>query len=156
MNKAMQPAPTESDHQAAEKNIRFFSYKKPEKFERKKVTILAGQTDLLRGMIQVVTEGGENNLHYHAKVDAFWMVLKGRAKFYGPNDELLGEVGPHEGLVIPRNARYWFESSSDEHLEVLLVQAFDQAGNTDNSGRTDAAPRKLEDAGASPKLTARV
>jgi mannose-6-phosphate isomerase-like protein (cupin superfamily) len=41
-----------------------------------------GQGDLVRGMIQVAKEGGENNLHYHANVDGFWMVLKGKAKFY--------------------------------------------------------------------------
>lgn len=146
---------SEERHQEAEANIRFYSYKKPTEFERKKVTILAGETDLIRGMVQVVKEGGENNLHYHANVDAFWMILRGRAKFYGPNDEVLGEVSQHEGLVIPRYARYWFESTGDEQLEVLLVQAKADPA-IGNSGRTDSAPRKLADAGSSPQLSARV
>ena len=160
MNKATSPSKSappisEREHQDAEANIRFYSYKKPAEFDRKKVSVLLGKSDYVRGMIQVVTEGGENNLHYHSNVDAFWMVMKGKAKFYGPNDEMLGEVGEKEGLVIPRNARYWFESSSEEELEVLLVQAFCDPA-IKNSGRTDSAPRKLADAGASPHLSAEV
>lgn len=149
------PVVTEEEHKEAEAAIRFFSYKKPTEFERKKVSVVLGQHGQVRGMIQVVKEGGENNLHYHWNVDAFWMVLRGRAKFYGPGDELLGEVGPQEGLVIPRNARYWFESSGDEQLELLLVQAFINPQEK-GSGRTDSAPRKLADAGASPHLSAQV
>ena len=146
---------TEETHRAAEAAIKRFSYKKPTKFERKKVSVMLGQGDLVRGMIQVAKEGGENNLHYHANVDGFWMVLKGKAKFYGPGDALIGEIGPLEGLVIPRFARYWFESSGDEDLEILLVQAFDKSGQA-LSGRTDAAPRKLADAGAGPRFSAEV
>jgi len=146
---------TEETHRAAEAAIKHFSYKKPTEFERKKVSVMLGQGDLVRGMIQVAKEGGENNLHYHANVDGFWMVLKGKAKFYGPGDALIGEIGPQEGLIIPRFARYWFESSGDEDLEILLVQAFDKSGLT-LSGRTDAAPRKLADAGAGPRFSAEV
>jgi mannose-6-phosphate isomerase-like protein (cupin superfamily) len=145
----------EERHQAAEAAIKRYSYKKPTDFQRMKTSVLLGQGEYVRAMIQVVKEGGENNLHYHANVDGFWMVLRGRATFYGPGDEPLGEFGPQEGLVIPRFARYWFESSSAEQLEILLVQAFDQASAA-NSGRTDAAPRKLADAGASPHLSAEV
>lgn len=155
MNKATVPAISEKEHQEAEANIRFYSYTKPTEFDRKKVSVLLGKSDYIRGMIQVVTEGGENNLHYHSNVDAFWMIIKGKAKFYGPDNEVLGEVGEKEGLVIPRNARYWFESSGDEELEVLLVQAYVDPA-IKNSGRTDSAPRKLVDAGSSPHLSAEV
>jgi hypothetical protein len=59
-------------------------------------------------------------------MDSFWMVLRGRAKFYGPGDELIGEYGPMDGLVTPRGARYWFEKSSDdEALELLHVACYD-------------------------------
>jgi mannose-6-phosphate isomerase-like protein (cupin superfamily) len=140
------PEVTEEEHREAESRIVKFSYKKPTGFDRPKVTVRLGQTDVLRGHIQVIREGGENNLHYHSKVDGMFTVLKGRARFYGPGDELLGEFGPLEGIVIPRNARYWFESVGEEEAEIMLVQGFHEHG-AEKSGRTDSAPRRLQDAG---------
>jgi mannose-6-phosphate isomerase-like protein (cupin superfamily) len=145
-----EPEVSEETHRAAEAAIKHYSYSTPTDFARHKVSVQLGKGELVRGMIQVVKEGGENNLHYHSNVDGFWMVLKGRVKFYGPEDVLIGEFGPQEGLVIPRYARYWFENSSDEQLEILLVQGFAQA-NLGESGRTNAEPRKSAD--NSPRLS---
>src|SRR5215208_168531 len=86
--------------------------------------------------------GGENNLHYHTNAASFWIVLKGRVRFYGPNDVLIGEFGPHEGTITPRYARYWFENVGEEDLEILQVSAFSEGAK--NSGRTDAAPQKFD------------
>jgi hypothetical protein len=68
-------------------------------------------------------------------------VLKGRIRFYGPGDVLQGDFGPGEGIFMPRGARYWFESASEEEAELLQVAAFSVAGE-EMSGRTDASPRK--------------
>jgi mannose-6-phosphate isomerase-like protein (cupin superfamily) len=139
------PTISEEEHRAAEEKIRLFSYKTPDLGDRKRATVCLVKSDLVRGLVGVAKEGGETNLHYHTTVDAFWMVLRGRAKFYGPGDVLIGEFGMHEGLVMPRNARYWFESVGDETLEILFVQAFDKPQIvTEDSGRTDASPRKRE------------
>jgi mannose-6-phosphate isomerase-like protein (cupin superfamily) len=149
---------TEEAHLEAEKRISKFSYQKPEEFDRVKVSVRLARSDLCRGFVQIVRkDGGETNLHYHSRVDAIWMVLKGRAKFYKPGDEVIGEFGPHEGLLMPRFARYWFECVSDEDLEIMLVQAFDQAG-AKNSGRTDSAPRnpRLTDIGEFKHFSAEV
>ena len=131
---------TEEMHLNAEAAISTFSYKRPEILDRPKVNTMIAKGNLVRAMVQVVREGGENNLHYHARVDGFWFVLKGRAKFYGPDDDVIGECGPQEGVVIPQYARYWFEKVGKEDLEILLVQAFDE-GDQISSGRTDSAPR---------------
>ena len=40
-------------------------------------------------------------------------------------DKLLADLGPHDGILLPRNFKYWFESSSDETLELLQVEAAD-------------------------------
>ncbi len=103
-----------------------FKYDKPPAQESAKAIVGLGQTDILRGAVQVIREGGDNNLHSHTGMDGFWMVLKGRARYYGPGDEVLGEFGVHEGIVMPRNAQYWFESCGDEDLELLQVVAFDR------------------------------
>ena len=117
----------EAMHQEAERRMQSFRYAKPDSLgdANKGLVRLCG-SDLMRGVVQVIVDGGENNLHYHEGMDSFWMVLKGRAKFYGPDDELVGEYGPFEGLVTPRGARYWFEKSSDdEDLELLQVASYD-------------------------------
>ena len=90
--------------------------------------------------VQVVKKGGETNLHSHSAMDGLWFVLKGKAKFYGAEHVLLGEVGPHEGVFIPRGVSYWFESSSNEVLEILQVESFAKGIQ---STRTDFEPKKL-------------
>lgn len=135
---------SEDTHLKAEAAISSFSYKSPEKMTRTKANTIIAKSNLMRAMVQVVREGGENNLHYHAKVDGFWFVLKGKARFYGPGDELIAEVEPQEGVVIPQYARYWFEKAGEDDLEILLVQAFNEGGQSE-SGRTDSAPKKLKD-----------
>ena len=135
---------SEETHLEAEAAISTFSYKSPEKMTRAKANTMIAKGNLVRAMVQVVREGGENNLHYHAKVDGFWFVLKGKARFYGPGDTLIAEVAPHEGVVIPQYARYWFEKTGEEDLEILLVQAFDEGGQTE-SGRTDSEEKKLKE-----------
>lgn len=147
---------SEETHLKAEAAIKRFKYEKPAKYDRKKVSVRLAQGELVRGMIQVAKEGGENNLHYHANVDGFWMVLSGKVRFYGPGDKLIAELGPKEGLMIPRFARYWFENAGDDELEILLVQAFAHGGPQLNSERMDAAPRKLENAGGPPEFSAEV
>jgi len=130
----------EERHLEAEAAIATFSYKKPEKITKSKANTLIARSSLVRAMVQVVRDGGETNLHYHSKVDGFWFVLTGKARFYGPNDEIIAECGPHEGLIIPHYARYWFEKAGDEDLEILLVQGFNEAGAPE-SGRTNSAPQ---------------
>ncbi len=111
---------------AAPRTPQKFSYKKPESQETAKAITSLCQTDIIRGAVQIVKEGGDNNLHSHTGMDGFWMVLKGAVRFYGASDEVLGEFGVHEGIVMPRNAEYWFESCGDEDLELLQVVAFDR------------------------------
>jgi mannose-6-phosphate isomerase-like protein (cupin superfamily) len=130
-------------HEAAEANPMKFSYSKPADVSVGKGFVNLGRRDIVRGAVQVVKKnGGENNLHFHTTSASFWMVLKGRVRFYGPGDVLIGEFGPHEGTITPRYSRYWFENVGDEDLEILQVAAFSEGAK--NSGRTDAAPQKFD------------
>ena len=85
-------------HRAAEENWATFSYAKPDGVSSGKGFVNLGRKDIVRGVVQVVKKnGGENNLHYHTGIASFWMVLKGRVRFYGPDDVVIGEFGPHGG-----------------------------------------------------------
>src|SRR5258705_3678860 len=130
-------------HQAAEANPVKFSYAKPGGVESAKGMVQLGKNDLVRGVVQVVKKhGGENNLHYHTASASFWLVLKGRVRFYGPDDVVIGEFGPHEGTITPRYARYWFENIGDEDLELLQVSAFAEGARS--SGRTDVSEQRFK------------
>jgi mannose-6-phosphate isomerase-like protein (cupin superfamily) len=121
-----------------EKEVRTFKYDRPE-FDGVKKSMLMCATDLMRVHVQVVKSGGENNLHSHTGEDAFWMVLSGAVKFYAEGDKVIGQFNKGEGLLIPRGFNYWFESASDEPLEILRVAARDQ--NAENK-RVNHTPPK--------------
>jgi mannose-6-phosphate isomerase-like protein (cupin superfamily) len=130
-------------HQAAEADPITFSYAKPTGVNSAKGFINLGRKDIVRGAVQVVKKnGGENNLHYHTNSASFWFVLKGRVRFYGPGDVLIGEFGPNEGTITPRYSRYWFENCGEEDLEILQVAAFSEGAKA--SGRTDVSEQKFQ------------
>jgi mannose-6-phosphate isomerase-like protein (cupin superfamily) len=104
---------------------KIFKYQTPQ-FDGVKKTLQVCNSDLMKVQVQVVKDGGENNLHSHTGDDAFWYVISGAVKFYGEGDEVIGEFNKGEGILIPRGFKYWFESSSSEPREILRVTAKDQ------------------------------
>jgi mannose-6-phosphate isomerase-like protein (cupin superfamily) len=127
----MTPEQKEAFHREAEARVQPLRYSPPAS-DRPKEVIMLGRAGHLRTLVQVVREGGENNLHYHTNSDTTWLVLKGRARFYGVGDKLIGEYGPHEGVLMPGGARYWFEKAGDETLELLQV-----VGVTPDGGKSE-------------------
>ncbi len=119
-----------------------FKYEKPSDMPSGKAIVQLAGSDIIRGRVQVVREGGENNLHSHRGMDGFWMVLAGRVRFYGPGDVVIGEFGKYEGILIPRGEQYWFESASvDEELEILQMAGFEKGTKVE---RIDAEAQKLK------------
>ena len=118
-----------------ESAIQVFRYEKPAA-ERGKTNVKLASTDVVRAGIQYVREGGETNLHSHSGNDGFWLVLRGRARFYGEGAEPVAELGPEEGAMVPHGTPYWFEAAGDEPLEILHVAS--KIGVEDR--RTDHAP----------------
>lgn len=110
------------------KTAKVMRYKTPA-LSRKKALVPLAKSDTMLATVQVVKEGGETGFHSHTGMDGFWFVLKGRARFYtgpvdSPGNELIAEVGPHEGVFLPRGVPYWFEQTGEEELEILQVEAF--------------------------------
>ena len=106
-----------------------FKYERPE-LDRPKKNVWMCRTDILLATVQVMTKGGETHLHHHKHLDGFWMVLTGHARFYGDGDVLMADIGPNEGVLIPRGTNYWFEAVGSEPLELLSVEAADRALRT--------------------------
>src|SRR5271163_4573016 len=106
-----------------EPRMQVFRYEKPDLKNRAKAITRLFTSDLMSGLVQCITKGGETTLHSHAGMDGMWMVLTGRARFYSDATTMVGEFGPLEGVYIPRDVKYWFESASDEPLQLLQVEA---------------------------------
>ncbi|MFT5540105.1 MAG: rubredoxin/mannose-6-phosphate isomerase-like protein (cupin superfamily) [Alphaproteobacteria bacterium] len=135
---------TSPDKPAAASGIKTFSYNKPEPLSGDKMIVELAKSRMIRGRVQVVRSGGENNLHSHDGMDGFWMVLQGRVKFYGPGDEVIGEFGKLEGILLPAGNAYWFESADETvDLELLQMSAFDPRVPT---RRVDREPLRLDPA----------
>lgn len=118
---AMSPAEKEAFHREAESRIQTFGYAKPAANGHVKQIASLVRSDLVRLNVQIVKEGGENNLHYHTGGDNCWMVLKGGARFYGVGDTLIAELHANEGILLPGGSRYWFEKTDGEDLEILQI-----------------------------------
>ena len=120
---AMTPEEKEAFHREAEARISTFSYKTPERSGKPKDVEVIKRKGLLKVYVQTIRDGGENNMHYHTNSETMWMVLRGRARFYGIGDAIIGELGPEEGIFLPGGSRYWFEKVGNEDLELLQTVA---------------------------------
>jgi mannose-6-phosphate isomerase-like protein (cupin superfamily) len=116
----------EAFHRDAEARVTTFAYERTPPDRPKDIVPLV-RSELLKVAVQVVHEGGENNLHYHLNSDTTWFVLRGRVRFYGPGDELIAELGPEEGVFVPGGARYWFEKTGPDDLEIVQMVGYDRA-----------------------------
>jgi mannose-6-phosphate isomerase-like protein (cupin superfamily) len=134
--------------QRAEGQAKTFQYIPKDPGERPKGMQMLCRTDILFGAVQHVKSGGETNLHTHNLLDGFWFVLKGRAKFYTTNDEVIADLGPYEGVLLPRGFPYWFErGDGPEDLEILQVEASARSLKTVEevlADRVDLAPREIK------------
>jgi quercetin dioxygenase-like cupin family protein len=139
----------EAFFEKVEAGIHHFKFERPGigfQTEKKKIHVKLAGTNSCRAQVQILAEGGENNLHYHPHMDIIYMVLKGKVRFYGLNDKLYGEYGELQGLCLPANSRYWFESVGDEELYLLQIAGFP---NGEKYGRVDVTPPKQADGGRS-------
>ena len=117
----------EAFHRDAESRRVPFKYKRPEvEIKGRRGVYFLAHSDILKAQIQIIPEGGDTDLHYHPGSDGFWMVLTGKVRFYDC-DRVIGEYGPGEGILMPRNARYWFETAdTSQELQILQVSASTQ------------------------------
>lgn len=81
---------------------------------------LLGCTDRMWVNLKAYAEGGENVLHAHANEDHTFIILAGRATFYGPKGEKT-TLGRNEGILLPRGSLYYFHAEKGEPLVILRV-----------------------------------
>lgn len=127
----MTPEEKEAFHEEAEGRVKTFKYDKPSPTGKPKDISWLVQSGLIKVLVQVVRDGGENNLHYHTNSETTWMVLSGGVRFYGPGDTVIAELGPNEGILLPGGARYWFEKVGEGDLELLQMIGVERSSGSD-------------------------
>ena len=128
----------------SESGLQPFVYETPALLDAPKRTVGLRRGGVLGLGIQVLREGGETNLHAHAATESIWFVLKGRARFYDTDDHLFGDYGPMQGIGIPRAAPYWFESGSDEVLEILHITCVNKQAKNERLNFTPLRARQVD------------
>ena len=119
--------------QAPNDRLTVFGYEEDPGRDFPKKSLRLSRTDTLTVSVQIINDGGETNMHSHTGEDEAWVVVSGRVRFYGTSsatdngEELVGELGPREGIMIPKGVPYWFEPVGDEQLEILRVSSIDRA-----------------------------
>ena len=141
---ALPPDRREAFHRSAEERIATHRFVSPPPDGSPKAFTSVAKTPLLRVTVQTIRSGGENNLHYHLNQDTTWLVLRGRVRFYGPGDALIAELGVHESITIPGGARYWFEKTGDEDVDLLQVVAYDRGSGDAQRVNLDAHKAWME------------
>lgn len=81
---------------------------------------LLAATDRMWVSLKTYAEGGENTLHAHTNEDHIFVVLQGRATFYGPGDEGV-TFTRNEGILLPCGCTYYFHAEPGEALVLLRV-----------------------------------
>jgi mannose-6-phosphate isomerase-like protein (cupin superfamily) len=104
---------------AANDQPALFQVKGPLLAQGRTTTPLAA-TDDLTIQLKIYASGGENELHAHPHEDHSFIVLQGTVRFYDRDGEM-GNLGPNEGIMLPRGCFYWFHATSDEPLVMIRV-----------------------------------
>lgn len=112
---------------ALEAHLREHDLQKPQLFrlqaqlpEKGRGSALLAATDHMWVNLKTYAEGGENTLHAHTNEDHAFIVLQGRATFYGPEGENV-TFGRNEGILLPRGCTYYFHAEPGEALVLLRV-----------------------------------
>jgi mannose-6-phosphate isomerase-like protein (cupin superfamily) len=96
----------------------------PELLESGKRSTALATSDILSGSVLVADRGlGETVMHSHRGMDQIFYVLNGQATFYTDDDEVVAVLDRNEGILVPRDAHYWYESTADENLVLFHVIA---------------------------------
>lgn len=81
---------------------------------------LVAATDRMWVNLKTYAQGGENTLHAHPNEDHVFIVLQGKAVFFGPDGESV-TFARNEGIMLPRGCSYYFHADESEPLVLLRV-----------------------------------
>jgi mannose-6-phosphate isomerase-like protein (cupin superfamily) len=106
----------------------FFKMRAPIPAQGNDRTLMAA-TDRVWLFLNTYAENdGENLLHTHTNEDHSFVVLQGRARFFGPGGEAQ-EIGVNEGIMLPRGTFYTFKAVGGPLVMLRVGAVVDAAKN---------------------------
>lgn len=99
-----------------------------------RTTDMVSETEDLWVHVKVYAQGGENSLHCHEDEDHTFVVLEGQATYWD-QDHKETVVNKNEGIMLPKGAFYYFQSSGDTNLVLLRVGAGKNPYHDRDAGR---------------------
>jgi mannose-6-phosphate isomerase-like protein (cupin superfamily) len=81
------------------------------------------KTDHLSITVKVYANGGENLFHAHNAEDHAFVVLSGQATFHIESEENIKVLGKYEGIMLPKDMNYKFQSTGSGNLVMLRMGA---------------------------------
>jgi len=107
------------------------------------------RSDIASLFVRVLKEGGETVLHSHTANEAIWLVVQGGVTFYDENDQPVADLGPNDGVLVPRGTKYWFKKTQPEDTIILRFGAVAQNdANTRINYPKDGEPQVRADQSA--------
>lgn len=88
---------------------------------------ILARTEGMSIRIKCYAEGGENALHTHPGQDHTFIVMAGKAKFFGVDGEVT-ELTKNQGILIPEGFYHYFASCGNEPLVMLRIAAEKRKG----------------------------
>jgi mannose-6-phosphate isomerase-like protein (cupin superfamily) len=116
----------EAFFRAAEATVTDFSFAVPDvEAPNGRINCYLADAGSCRATILVLRDGYKASHHYHPNQDGIWVVLKGKVRFFGgPEEKVVGEYGPFEGIAQPQNTRYGFEAVGDEEAWLMQIAGY--------------------------------
>lgn len=90
---------------------------------------LMAATDRMWVTLKTYAEGGENTLHAHPNEDHTFIILQGKATFFGPEGESV-TFSRNEGIMLPHGCKYHFHAEPGEPLVLLRIGCVHDASKT--------------------------
>src|SRR6266511_4308403 len=83
----------------------------PQLLDSGKETTSLINSDIMNCTVMVAQNGGETIVHAHESMEQVFIVLAGQCTFYSTLHEVVGVLGPMEGILVPRGTTSWYEKT---------------------------------------------
>jgi mannose-6-phosphate isomerase-like protein (cupin superfamily) len=103
----------------AESNLPSFFHIRAKLPKEGRTNQVLGASRNMNVVLKTYASGGENELHAHSNEDHVFVVMQGKAVFYGPRGEKR-EVGRNDCVLLPAFSLYWFHAKEDAEPLVML------------------------------------
>jgi len=91
---------------------------------------ILADTDGLSIKQESMPPGTQEQLHFHAKAQQFFFILKGNATFYCNGEKSIVEA--QMGILIPAGTRHYIANETPDEIEFLVISQPTTANDREN------------------------